>query len=432
MPRFASGDVAGGAFHSLVVTSGGQLYAWGNNTYGQVGDGSTVDRHKPILILKEGIRCAAAGKCHSLAVTTAGEVLAWGSNQDCLLGTGWKVKQLEPAQVIQGGVKEVAAGVQHNLAITDDGEVLAWGANDYGQLGDGTKAAQRAPIKVALPGAASAVAAGWYHSLALMETGQVLTWGFNTPDKSGFRTHGVPVPILSHGISMISAGSVHSLALTDTGILLAWGGNEKGQLGDGTADKHMTPVPVRGRIEHASAGSYHSLAIDAGNHILVWGFSAYSLPGEHSESMWRVEFCPQTVPLDVDTFPFHSIFAGGGHSLAVSLDGEVFAWGGNASGQVGDGSTIESSLPKMILGPGTISVKSHKDIVAELLKGPAELEEDFGPERTRRSHARTQAATAAGTLAVPEIMLRAAGIPGREGLVMTQPGLQALEANEEA
>lgn len=416
MPALHAGCMVAGDNHSLVVTAQGELLACGSNTHGQLGDGTLIDRQQLVSVLKEGVRAVAAGKGHSLAITEAGEVLAWGCNEDGLLGTGWTAKQLEPKKVIDESVLAVAAGWHHSLAVTEEGDLLAWGGNAYGQLGNGSKAPQRAPVRVALPGRVTAVAAGWHHSLALLESGEVLIWGFNAPDSSGYRTAGLPQLVLRHSIAAISAGGTHSLALTTTGLLLAWGANEKGQLGDGSASKQATPVLIASNITHASAGSHHSVAVDKENRLLVWGFNVYALPVRGGD-LWRNEYKPCTLPMKWDSFSFHSASGGGSHSLAVSLDGEIFSWGGNASGQVGDGSTADAELPKLVLGPGTVQIISNKDRLAELMKGPAAVAEEEAPQGMLTQGGKKTRGTT--EVVVPELMLRAAGVSDRRVLATT-------------
>eukprot|EP00445_Apocalathium_hangoei_P074416 CAMPEP_0204167680 /NCGR_PEP_ID=MMETSP0361-20130328/40069_1 /ASSEMBLY_ACC=CAM_ASM_000343 /TAXON_ID=268821 /ORGANISM="Scrippsiella Hangoei, Strain SHTV-5" /LENGTH=470 /DNA_ID=CAMNT_0051125037 /DNA_START=23 /DNA_END=1430 /DNA_ORIENTATION=+ len=427
MPSLSQGGYSAGAFHSLVVSWQGELLAWGNNSFGQVGDGSVVDRDRPVQLLRAGIAAVAAGKAHSLAVTERGEVLAWGSNENNLLGTGGTEKQLVPARVIESGIRAVSAGFKHSLALTDDGEVLAWGSNEYGQLGPHGPGIHSSPLRVPLPGRVKAISAGWYHSLALLENGAVYTWGFNTPDRTGFRNTGQPTAVLLRGIESISAGGVHSLALTETGIALAWGGGEKGQIGDGQLSKQTTPVPIADHIQHVAAGGYHSLAVDLENHVLVWGFHAYGLPGTGGEDPWRVELRPQIVPLDVDTFAVFSVSAGGGHSLAVSYDGEIFSWGGNSSGQVGDRTREDRELPKMIIGTGFVKLRSHEEMVDSMMKNNAKAVDDDDAEASRSRPGSGRCLSAAGAAVVgraasgpPQLLLRAAGVSGgQRALLMT-------------
>jgi len=383
-----------------------------------------IDRHRPVTIRNDGISAVAAGKSTSLAIAASGAVFAWGANDDGRLGTGWAQKQLEPKQVIaerkvdeegntiEHGAKAAAAGWHHCLVLMDNGDVLAWGGNEYGQLGDGSKEPKRVPSKVSLPGPAIAIASGWHHSLVLLASGEVLVWGFNNPDKSGFRTDGLPRTVLRHSVSAIDAGGVHSLALTTTGILLAWGGNDKGQLGDASEKKQATPVPVASGVSQLAAGNYHSLAVDKEDlTIMLWGYTAYHLPGPAGDATFRMEKRPLTVPLDADTYTFHAVSAGGDHSMAVSMDGEVFVWGGNASGQVGDGSTSDASLPKMVLGPGTIQVKSHEEIVASLMGNVQVLDDSGDIHRQIVEKPKGRSIEDQKPATVPELLLRASGAP---------------------
>ena len=157
--------IAAGGYHSLAVTSTGQVLAWGDNAYGQLGDGSTTHSDVPVSVkLPAGskVTAIAAGCDHSLAVTSTGQVLAWGDNAYGQLGDGSTTHSDLPVTVKLPGtqVTAVAAGNDHSLALTSTGQMLAWGDNDLGQLGDGNTTQSHVPVTVRLPTGTKAVKLG--------------------------------------------------------------------------------------------------------------------------------------------------------------------------------------------------------------------------------------------------------------------------------
>lgn len=279
--------VAAGFFHSLALTSTGSVLAWGSNGYGQLGDGTTVDRDLPVRVkLPKGTRVTevAAGDYYSLALTSSGSVLAWGYNADGELGDGRSTAQSDlPVKVkLPMGTRAtaIAGGGYSGLALTSAGSVLGWGDNHFGQLGIGVQGSCTRhkhcvrPVKVKLPSGTrvTAIAGGGYHALALTSAGAVFAWGENQGGQLGdasTTTRHVPVrvklPKASRVIG-IAAGGMHSLGLTSTGSLLAWGSNAEGELGNGQITDRDTPVNVklpRGDVASAVAagpGAYFSLA----------------------------------------------------------------------------------------------------------------------------------------------------------------------------
>ncbi|NIL63779.1 RCC1 domain-containing protein [Salinispora arenicola] len=167
--------IAGGDDHSLAVTSAGTVLAWGQNDDVELGDGTTTDRDTPVNVdLPPGteVTDVAAHGDHSLAVTSAGTVLAWGNNSSGQLGDGTTTSNSTPVDVdLPAGteVTAIAGGDSHSLAVTSAGTVLAWGNNSSGQLGDGTTTDRDTPADVNLPTGVTitAIAAGDDHSLAL-------------------------------------------------------------------------------------------------------------------------------------------------------------------------------------------------------------------------------------------------------------------------
>jgi alpha-tubulin suppressor-like RCC1 family protein len=283
--------MAAGEQHSLARTSTGAVLAWGDNEYGQLGNGTLTPSQVPVKVrLPKGAKVVAmaAGQQHSLAVTSRGKVLAWGDNEYGQLGNGTTRRSKIPVRVkLPSGTKvtRVAASWGHSLALTSRGKVLAWGNNDFGQLGDGRiLISSRMPVKVKLPKGtrAVAVAAGSDDSLALTSTGSVWVWGENPTGRQ--RCGHTPCSRLPVKVKLpkgtravaVAAGLGHSLVLTSRGKVLAWGLNDDGQLGAGYSGRESSsPVKVklpRGtKVTAVAAGYYHSLALTSTGQVLAWG-----------------------------------------------------------------------------------------------------------------------------------------------------------------
>jgi alpha-tubulin suppressor-like RCC1 family protein len=263
-------QVAAGASDSLALRSDGTVWAWGYNFHGQLGDGSTTDRTTPVQVagLTE-VTQIAAGDYHSLAVRSDGTVVAWGNNAQGELGDGTTTNRTTPVAVSGlTNVTQIAGGWQHSVALRSDGTVAAWGANNYGQLGDGTTTNSTTPVQVAGLTTVTQIAAGTTgdHTLAVRSDGTVAAWGANNSGQLGDgtttnRTTPVTVSGLSD-VTRVSAGGAHSVAVRSDGTV-AWGANYYGQLGDGTTINRTTPVivPGAGAVTHVAAGSAHTMAI---------------------------------------------------------------------------------------------------------------------------------------------------------------------------
>jgi alpha-tubulin suppressor-like RCC1 family protein len=314
---------AGGDF-SLALTASGQLYAFGDNRFGQLGDktnnGGDSANATPTLVRLPGatgrVVQIAAGAAHSLALTATGQLYAFGDNRFGQLGDaaseGTEAANPTPTLVsvpaANGQIVQIAAGAADSLALTDTGQLYAFGDNRYGQLGDaaneGTETPNAKPALVSLPsgaGAPIAIAAGAEHSLVLTASGQVYAFGENDDGQLGRLANvesadpnsspaQVGLPAGAAPASAIAAGGSHSLVLSANGSLYAFGGNDAGQLG-----------------ESFDAGSEAANALPA----LVGLPSAAGAP--------------------------IAIAAGAEDSLALSATGQLFAFGSNDDGQLGSG-----------------------------------------------------------------------------------------------
>ena len=241
-------SVAAGSNHTVAVRSDGTVVAWGQNSYGQLGDGTATNRSSPVILPGlTGVVAVAAGVSHTVALKSDGTVVAWGSNTFGQLGDGTTTNRSSPA-VVPGltGVVAVAAGLYHAVALKSDGTVVAWGYNNYGQLGDGTTTQRNIPVVV--PGLSSvvAVATGAYFTVAIKSDGTVVAWGNNSFGQLGDGTTTTRLsPVVVAGLSGVAAvdtGSYHTVALKSDGTVVAWGYNSSGQLGDGTTTQRNIPV----------------------------------------------------------------------------------------------------------------------------------------------------------------------------------------------
>ncbi|MEM7798665.1 MAG: dockerin type I domain-containing protein [Chloroflexota bacterium] len=261
----------------------------------------------------ENLAKVVAGHDHACALTTAGEVMCWGRNWEGQLGDGSTTNSLVPVNVsgLNSGVVDVGVGERHSCALLDNGGVKCWGSNFVGVLGTGADLNSNSYTPVDVVGMTSgikAISVNKRFNCALTEEGGVKCWGHNDKGQLGngfggdstYKSTPVDVTDLSSGVSSIATGPYHTCAALESGGAKCWGHNRFGEAGDGTHQRRYTPVNVREMDE-----------------VLV------------------------------------EIAAGESHTCALTVDGVVKCWGGNAQGQIGDGSTTERLLPITISGLGS-------------------------------------------------------------------------------
>ncbi len=319
--------VAAGGFHSLALLANGTVDAWGDNEFGQLGDGSTTIASVPVVVSGlTGVKAIAAGESHSLALLANGTVMAWGDNEDGQLGDG-NDQESEVPVAVKGltGVKAIAAGGDHSLALMSNGTVMAWGDNEAGELGSGGTKSSDVPVAVKGLSRVSAIAAGGEFSLALLSNGTVEGWGTNESGQIGTGTEekeegegersDVPIGVEGlTGVTAIAAGSDHALALVGGGTVMAWGEDNFGELGNGkTAAREAKPVAVGGLsgVVAISAGGQDSEALLSGGSVMTWGIDRDGQLGDGTSGS------PSDVPVLVSAIgKVASISAGGFHMLA--------------------------------------------------------------------------------------------------------------------
>ena len=349
------------------------VVAWGQNEVGELGNGTTNINPNPtpgaVTGMSIGVTAITAGGGHGLALQNGG-LYAWGDNSYGQLGNGTTINSSTPVAltgVLSSGVTAIAAGGGDSFALQNGG-LYAWGSNGVGELGNGTTTDSHSPVALTgvLSSGVTAIAAGGAHSLAVQNAG-LYAWGYNSNGQLGNGTttsSTTPVAltgVLSSGVTSIAAGTRYSLAVQNGG-LYAWGNNRAGQLGNGTTTDSNTPVALTGvlssgvtaiaaggddRINTHTPDTYYSLAVQNGN-VYAWGDN---VSGQLGDGTTTNRLTPEEID-PTDLYNIVSVAAGHDSSYALCSDGSLWVWGDNGWGQLGLGtSTTDYLTPQQLLPP---------------------------------------------------------------------------------
>jgi len=324
----------------------GTLWAWGYNGKGQLGDGTVLAKSSPIqigsdndwksIIANSGTNPAS----HTMALKTNGTLWAWGYNEFGQLGDGTVVDKLSPIQIgSDSDWESISVGSNFTIAIKTDRTLWAWGNNLKGQLGDGTGINKNSPIQIGSDNDWESISAGGESAFALKINGTLWAWGLSRFCQLG---NGMSSPNQLSPIQigsgsdwkLISTGENSTIALKNDGTLWAWGYNEFGQLGVGPPRSTLdTPTLIGSDNDwkSISVGGNFAIALKTNRTLWAWGYN-----GQHQlgDGTWVDKTSPVQIGSDND---WESISAGTAHTVALKTNGTLWAWGANGSGQLGKG-----------------------------------------------------------------------------------------------
>jgi alpha-tubulin suppressor-like RCC1 family protein len=348
---------------SYLINTNGMLFTWGNNSFGQLGFGNTIDGSRPQnLSFPPGVTGwneVSGGNTFSLAIASDGHVYSWGRNNLGQLGLGQTNDQSVPvllASPTNVVAWRITAGSTHSLMLDSFGRLYSWGSGDYGELGNGTTNSRTVPQLVAFPAGVtvwSAIAAGNRFSLAIGDDGNLYSWGrnnFGQLGNNGTNNSLVPVKLsltTASAWKSVAAGNAHAMALSADGHLYSWGFNYNSQLGystlnygNPTASLVPQPTGVTSWMSVALGGAY-SMALDQNGKLYAWGYNLLGYLGT-SETKWNIT-APTPVLFPVGVNRWLDFTAGNQHSLAIGDNGHLYSWGSGVA--LGQGDVSWLSIP---------------------------------------------------------------------------------------
>lgn len=355
----AAGGLVAGYDHTCGIASNGTTYCWGSNSWGQLGNatnfGSSLPASTPMAVTLPagvaGFARLAAGGHHTCGLTAATLLYCWGDDTWDQLANGDPPAEspvpVAASMSINGPFTEFEANGAHTCLLNAAGAVSCWG-----------------DFWLPLTGFAS-VAPGGLHHCGIDQAGVTKCWGMNVYGQLGDGTSdnsfAVPVPVSLPagvtGFTALAAGGLHNCALTAAGAAYCWGSNWESQLGNPVSPSSNVPVPVAlpagATLVTLALGHRHSCGLTAGGSAYCWGKNT---SGQLGNGTTTTSSTPVMVTLPAGVSGFVALSAGGMHTCGIANTGAAYCWGGNDSGQLGDGTTTSSSTPQQVGGGLTFQI----------------------------------------------------------------------------
>ena len=355
--------------HTISLREDGKVFTWGDNTYGQLGNGTVITSDEPVEVtFPEGtiITQIAAGENHNVALDSNGNVWTWGRNNNYQIGNT-RENQYTPYKVSNlPKVIKIAAGNNNTMVITENNELYAWGLNAYGDLGLGTYTNKVLPKKVKGVHDIIDISGGKNHYIVLNRAGEVFATGSNLYGQLGIGNNEIgkinefQKVEIKDKIGTIDAGDISNIATTVDGYVYTWGGNTYSTLG--TEDKENKNVPTKLKdvknIRQASTGKTHTILRDGNNNVYV--------TGTNSNGQLGLGTTENKTTFEQNTLINNVIRVSSGDTYTVFLkeDGSVWACGDYNHGNKEKKSRTRSEEP-VLVGSDTSSLDTMEIVLVK-------------------------------------------------------------------
>lgn len=356
-------QVSPGNLGTCAVALDNRAYCWGDNGYGQLGDGTQyIDRLTPVAVFGGlSFRQVSIGAYHTCGVTTTYRAYCWGYGQFGQLGDGGTTISQPTPVAVAGGLSfvQVSAGDLHTCGVARVRiffqiyyPIYCWGHGRFAQLGNGSTANRLRPVPVTGGLSFSKVEAGSAHTCGLTTKNLAYCWGSNTSGAVGdgtTKTRLSPTAVAGgHHFADLSSGGGHNCGL-DNSRAFCWGYNEFGQVGNGTTTRQLKPIAVVTQLtfRQVRAGGSHSCGLTLlSRQTYCWGDNEFSQLGNSAAGDHSL------TPVAVSGgFQFIAVTIGDAHTCGLVSGSRAYCWGSNFFGQLGDGTTTERATPVPVLGP---------------------------------------------------------------------------------
>lgn len=371
--------IASSPFHTVAIAANGTLWAWGSNSHGQLGTGSFSNSSVPVQVgTASNWVSIAVGSNFTVALRSSGlfgnsnTLWAWGINTYGQLGDGTLDNKNVPTQIgLNNKWTQISASPQHVMAINDTSTLFipgnktlwGWGRNVAGELGNGITPDQITPIQIGTATDWGQVSAGEFYSIAQKVDGRLFSWGSNFQGQLGINsttntTIRTQIGSDSDWSSNFVAGSSFTLAIKNNGTLWAWGLNSSGQLGNGSTTTSLLPIQIGTNNDWSKVdtGFAHTIALKTiDGAVYTWG--------NNNDGQLGIGTNVVSLSRNLIAYNTTAISAGGNVGYLLKSEGVLQSWGNNVGGQLGNGTIVTSNNPTVITCPTSLGIKEQIGIL---------------------------------------------------------------------